>query len=295
MAMLTITRGLPGSGKTTWAKGTGVTRVNRDDLRWMLHGKRTYTREAERQVTAAQRAAVEALLRAGVDVVVDDTNLPARYVREWIELAVRCSATVMVLDRFLVVPVEECVRRDAGRPDTDRVGESVIRDLHARYLAGQTLPLPVPDADPPPRRYTPPDGAPRAVLVDLDGTVCLRQGRDPYDETRVGEDAPNAPVLAAVYAMAAMGHRVIFMSGRSEGCRAETEKWLNENYQLLYEGLHMRAAGDGRRDAVVKAELFDTHVRDRYRVAAVFDDRRQVVQMWRAMGLTVFQVADGDF
>ena len=27
----------------------------------------------------------------------------------------------------------------------------------------------------------------------------------------------------------------------------------------------------------------------------LFDDRQQVVRMWRALGLTVFQVAEGDF
>jgi hypothetical protein len=30
-------------------------------------------------------------------------------------------------------------------------------------------------------------------------------------------------------------------------------------------------------------------------VIAVFDDRNQVVRMWRDLGLTVFQVADGNF
>jgi hypothetical protein len=30
-------------------------------------------------------------------------------------------------------------------------------------------------------------------------------------------------------------------------------------------------------------------------VAMVFDDRNQVVDMWRQNGLTTFQVADGDF
>jgi len=30
-------------------------------------------------------------------------------------------------------------------------------------------------------------------------------------------------------------------------------------------------------------------------IFAVFDDRQQVVDMWRDNGLTVFQVADGDF
>lgn len=57
----------------------------------------------------------------------------------------------------------------------------------------------------------------------------------------------------------------------------------------------MRPAGDHRRDAIVKRELFDLHIRHQYRVTHVLDDRTQVVQMWRALGLTCLQVADGDF
>ena len=57
----------------------------------------------------------------------------------------------------------------------------------------------------------------------------------------------------------------------------------------------MRATGDQRRDSIVKLEIFDQEIRDRYHVIGVFDDRQQVVRMWRALGLTVFQVAEGDF
>ena len=39
--------------------------------------------------------------------------------------------------------------------------------------------------------------------------------------------------------------------------------------------------------------LDDLQIKDD--VFAVFDDRQQVVDMWRANGLTCFQVADGDF
>ena len=76
MAKLIITRGLPGSGKTTWAKAQpGTVRVNRDELRRMMHGGHTGEGWAERQITVAQRAQIEALLRAGVSVICDDTNL----------------------------------------------------------------------------------------------------------------------------------------------------------------------------------------------------------------------------
>ncbi|HEY0696636.1 MAG TPA: AAA family ATPase [Micromonospora sp.] len=298
MTRMIITRGLPASGKTTFARGLqpGVVRVNRDDLRRMLHGERLFTQWAEGQVTTAQRAQVEALLRARVDVCVDDTNLKARTVRDWAELAARFGATFEVHD-FTDVPVDECVRRDAERPESDRVGEEAIRRLHQRYLAGRQLPLPVPEVATggPAAVYTPPTGAPEAVLVDIDGTVALMAGRSPYDMTRVGEDHPNHTVIAAVRAMHAAGYRVVFCSGRDDTARADTETWLARHVGVPYDALHMRAYGDARKDSIVKKEIFEREVRDRYHVVGVFDDRQQVVRMWRDLGLTVYQVADGDF
>ena len=57
----------------------------------------------------------------------------------------------------------------------------------------------------------------------------------------------------------------------------------------------MRPEGDSRKDSIIKREIFDAEVRDRWRITGVFDDRQQVVRMWRQLGLTVFQVAEGDF
>jgi len=296
MPTLTVTRGLPGSGKTTWAKAQpGLRRVNRDDLRRMLHGGRLGTSAAELEVTLAHRAAVESLLRAGRDVVCDDTNLRARVVRELAEVAARCGAAFVVRD-FTDVDVDECVRRDTLRDGGERVGEEVIRGMYQRYLAGRKLPLPVPVVDtPPPPTYTPAVDAPEAILVDIDGTVALMGRRSPYDFSRVGEDTPNHAVIAAVRAMHAAGYLVVYCSGRDDTCRDQTAGWLDEHVGVPYEALLMRKAGDHRRDSIVKGELFEAHVRDAYRIACVFDDRRQVVAMWRSLGLTVMQVADGDF
>src|SRR3712207_593207 len=136
MTRLLITRGLPASGKTTFAVRLqpGVARVNRDDLRRMLHGRRLFTQWAEGQVTAVQRAMVEALLAARADVMVDDTNLRGKTVKEWARLAARYGASFEVHD-FTDVPLDECLRRDAARPDAERVGEEQIRRMHQRYLA----------------------------------------------------------------------------------------------------------------------------------------------------------------
>ena len=298
MTRLLITRGLPASGKTTFARKLQpqVVRVNRDDLRRMLHGQRLFTQWAEGQVTHAQRAAVEALLRAHADVIVDDTNLRAKTVREWAELAARFHASFEVHD-FTDVPLDECLRRDAGRPDDERVGEAGIRRMHQRYLAGKNLPLPVPYVDPggPGVVYDPDPELPPVVLVDIDGTVALIDDRSPYDVTRVRFDLPNVPVIAAVRAMHAAGHEIVFCSGRTDDSREDTSTWLAEHVGVPYPALFMRATGDQRRDSIVKQEIFDKEIRSRYHVVGVFDDRQQVVRMWRALGLTVFQVAEGNF
>ncbi|MFE9657596.1 AAA family ATPase [Micromonospora sp. NPDC006431] len=298
MFCLIATRGLPASGKTTFARRLqpGVVRVNRDDLRRMMHGERLFTQWAEGQVTRAQRAQVEALLAARVSVCVDDTNLRSRTLRDWAELAERFGAAFEVHD-FTDVPLEECLRRDAARPEADRVGEAAIRRLHERYLANRPLPLPVPTArtGTPARVHPPHPEPPAIVLVDIDGTVALTVSRSPYDMTRVGEDAPNEAVIAAVRAMHAAGYGVVFCSGRDATARPATEAWLDRHVKVPYLALHLRAVGDHRKDAVVKQEIYEREIRDRYRVVGVFDDRQQVVRMWRSLGLTVFQVAEGDF
>jgi hypothetical protein len=58
----------------------------------------------------------------------------------------------------------------------------------------------------------------------------------------------------------------------------------------------MRTVGDVRRDSIVKKELFETHVANRYFIQMVIDDRDQVVDLWRLeLGLPCVQVNYGDF
>jgi len=198
---------------------------------------------------------------------------------------------------FTDVPLDECLRRDAARPEPDQVGADAIRRLHERYLQGRTLPLPVPQARTgrPATVHPPSAEPPEVVLVDIDGTVALAVSRSPYDMTRVAQDQPNPAVIAAVRAMHAAGYGVVFCSGRDASARAATEAWLARHVRVPYLGLHLRAVGDSRKDSIVKREIYDREIRDRYRVVGVFDDRVQVVRMWRDLGLTVFQVAEGDF
>lgn len=139
MSKLTITRGLPGSGKTKWAReqqqaDPSLWRINRDDLRGMvlLHWAYGNTTD-EDLLTALQHRAIETLLQDNVDVVVDDTNLAVEHVETLRALAADCGASFHVED-FTYVPLKVCLQRDAARPNP--VGETVIRRMHERYLAG---------------------------------------------------------------------------------------------------------------------------------------------------------------
>ncbi len=296
-----LTRGLPAAGKTTFAKSwvledrVARARVNRDDLRAMLFATPTYEWHQEQHVTAVQRAAVRELLAAGCDVVCDDTNLRPKYIREWQRFAAAHGADVEVRD--FPVDVDVAIARDDLRERP--VGEEVIRRMARKYLRrGEFLPLAAGDVEPEEpavRRYEPDLSLPAAVIVDVDGTLALKHpDRDIYDLTRVSEDLPNWPVIEAVQAAKRDGMEVIYCSGREASARVDTAMWIAEYVEVPGE-LRMRAEGDRRRDSIVKRELFDTHIRDRFNVRRVYDDRQQVVDMWRALGLTCFQVAPGDF
>lgn len=299
---LIATRGLPASGKTTWAReqvaarepGT-VVRLNRDDLRQSMHGHPWLVRATEEQVSLVQHGGVEALLATGVTVIADDTNLRARHLRNLAEIAWRNEARFEVED-FTHVPLEECIGRDLVR-NHGHVGEDVIRRMHGRYLAGRALPLPIPDrlAELAGTPYVPPPDAVPAVMVDVDGTIALHGDRDPYDETRCHEDLPNTAVIEMVRAAYRSGFVVLFCSGRTENCRPATEAWIAEHVQVPAAGLFMRTPGDRRGDDEIKLELFDKHIRHNYDVVCVFDDRDRVVKAWRRIGLTVMQVAEGRF
>lgn len=210
-------------------------------------------------MTIAQRAQVEHLLRAGVDVVIDDTNLAADYVKAWMEMAVRTGADFELRDEFLMVPLDTCIARDAQRTGRERVGEEFLRTTHQNYLVQHKGRLPVPKLKTLPSwdPYVPVPGTPPVVLVDIDGTVALRGFRSPYEMTRVHLDLPNEAVIFAVRAMHTAGYGVVFCSGRDHTAYDATVDWLAEHVKVPYLGLFMRDVGDNRDDAIVKAEIFD--------------------------------------
>lgn len=303
MAKLILTRGIPASGKSTWAKGfvgetAGRVRVSRDDLRRMLFGAErmwSMDRDQERQVTIIVENIVKQYLAKDFTVVLDATNLVAKNVKVWYDI---CEDV-----EFKDFPIREwvAINRDSARPKDEQVGEDVIRNFVRRFRADGKLPDP-PERIRPAIHSVEPyvyDGVvtkPPAYIVDIDGTLAhvVDGGRSHYDYSRVSEDAFDYEVASVVNSLWNNGNAIILVSGREDWCRVDTENWLRER-GVPFDKLLMRATDDHRPDDIVKLEIFNEHIRNDYYVRGVFDDRDRVVKMWRSLGLKCYQVAEGNF
>jgi len=322
MRTIIVLKGLPGCGKSTFAKELlkkepdRWKRFNRDDLRGMVDNH-VWSKDNEVFIVELQETLVKTALRAGYDVVLDNTHLMPQTINKIYKLA-ESIGDVKVIEKGFNVSVQECLSRNALRTGVARVPDKVINDM-ARG-AGIDRGKKLTDVE----HYCQPlvsgsivtqdESLPKAIICDLDGTLALIGDRSPYDASRCDElDSPHVPVVECVKAMHAKGVKIVFMSGREDKYHEQTVRFIEQHVRvpanwafpkdhedrdshvcIPYE-LHMRPTGDSRKDAIVKRELFDANVANKYNVLFCLDDRNQVVNFWRSIGLTCFQVQEGDF
>lgn len=106
------------------------------------------------------------------------------------------------------------------------------------------------------------------------------------------EDRPNRPVIAALNAHIAAGHRVEIWSARSDEVEAETRNWLEAHDIDPALLKHMRPHDSHTPDDELKLGWLKACD---IPPDAIYDDRNKVVDMWRKAGIACFQVAPGDF
>lgn len=141
------------------------------------------------------------------------------------------------------------------------------------------------------------------VLCDLDGTLSdsehrvhfVRGKNRDYESffAAAGDDPPITPVITLVRALAEQGHEIHIVSGRRDDTRAATERWL-ERHEVPHHRLLLRPYNDRTPDHILKRRWYDADYRSR-NVLLALEDRARVVSMYRELGVTCLQVAEGDF
>ena len=280
-----VLRGLIASGKSTYAKQLvdtlGWKRVNKDDLRAMIDNSK-WSKENENEILKTRDSLISRWLLDGYSVVVDDTNFAKSHIntiKEAVDLINTLkdkSIEFEILD--FNTPLYECIERDAKREKP--VGKKVIIKMYNQYLRAGIESVEFKDEP----------ELPTCVICDIDGTLAYSPNRSVYDYKRVDKDLPNKKLIEVLNRL---NLPVIVLSGREDNCVIETMCWLNK-YGIKYTALGMRTTGDNREDSIIKEELYNKHIKGRYNVLTVFDDRPRVIRMWKKLGLMVCDVNKQD-
>lgn len=317
MQKIILTIGIPGSGKSTWAKSeiakdpSKWCRINNDDIRAMMNDS-VWSKDYEKFITETRNFILREALKRGKNVIIDNLNLNKRHFDDAVTMAKSVNGDYQVMEQVFFIDVEEAIARDAKREGKAKVGEQVIRKWWkdsggkqfqyykprmevVKTYSDTGLGIAAPEWI---------EGLPEAVLCDLDGTLALLNGRSPYDASNCHLDLPNHPVIKTLIAHHKEGRKIIFCSGREDKYMEPTIKFIEqymkhvgsdgEVWGVDYE-LYMRKTGDMRKDAIIKEEIYNEHINGKVNVLMVLDDRNQVVDFWRSKGLSCFQVAPGNF
>lgn len=307
-----LARGLPGSGKSTWAKEWADAdpanrfRVNRDDIRWALY-KQYYlspdehgtTTEKENRVTHVQNSLTEKALREGKSVVIDNTNLDPRVFREFGKIAARHNA--QLTNKDFPVDIEECIRRNNAR---DRVvPEHVIRRMQKAYMGPNGEFHLFPNTYPT-KPFKAPEGRPEAIIFDMDGTLVnvsalvqqhMKGKYRDFDKFHRGSlwAPPHVEVLQMAHDAMEAGVPIIITTARNERYREVTQAWLDK-HGVEFDNLFMRGDDDFRQDVEAKADILE-EINKYYDVVHAVDDRKEVLNLWQSNDIyTTAVVRDDD-
>lgn len=288
-----ITIGVSGSGKTTWAsKQNDYFNLCRDDIRKRICMRKSskeilnqnmwsiYKWKWEKETSELHENHLSNLIGMRANAIISDTNLNPKYRSPLIERLKAAGYDVEIKE--FPIRFDDAVKNDLKRLNS--VGKDVIYKQWLQWQAylneeGQV--------------YEPNIDLPNAIICDIDGTLAhMGDRRSPFEWCKVGLDQVDRDVAFIISQyQKVLGMQVILLSGRDSVCRKETEQWLFDNH-INYDHLFMRPEGNNQKDTIIKRELFDKYVRDKYNVALVIDDRPQVLRLWLDLGLKTLAVGN---
>lgn len=293
-AKIIATVGYPGSGKTTYAhkyihQDSSARIVCRDDIRFEMYGAYHGGNIDSKIVREVQLERINLALDKDRTVIVADTNVFKNDVKQLHSIATKRNVDLNFV--YFSVDNEILIERNASRVKAlpPKALQSFLKNGElpdwTKYENSKVVI----------ESYVPNSSLPDAIIVDLDGTVCAHN-RSPYNYDLLHTDTVIPFTKELVLSLHRRHNIILYTSGRPDNYYAQTLNWLYEN-NLFDDGdqLRMRTAGDDRRDWLIKYEIFNGFYRNNYNVLGAIDDRKQVIDMWRKLGLTVADVAGGTF
>lgn len=312
MQKVFLLKGAPASLKTTWAREkikedpTHYIRTNNDEIRATLNNS-VFDGETEKLVSAIRLFTIREGLKKGRSVIVDNVNANKRHWEDCVSICKSANCDVMLVEKCFYEELDVLLERNAKREGIARVSDEVVKkfwnSLGGKQFKNYNAKTEIfkkrdraVDIGFTPRIQN--ETKPSALICDLDGTFALIGYRSPYDASTCDiVDRPNLPVVETVnfYYSMGLGYKIIFCSGREDKDEAPTRRFIEKHFMGSQYELFMRKTGDHRGDDIVNEEIFNEKIKNNYYILFCLDDRNKVVNKYREMGLTVFQVAPGDF
>jgi len=146
----------------------------------------------------------------------------------------------------------------------------------------------------------------KVIIFDIDGTLANIEHRKHHIKTKPKEwnqfveKIPNDSMYDDIVELLSLFHRnfytIILVTGRGEEHQEATLQWLiKHQLEARITKVYMRRRNDFRPDYIVKREILETMRAEGYDPWMVFEDRTQVVNMWRENGIRCMQVCAGDY
>lgn len=292
MKKMYIMRGASGSGKSTLAKKLWMLNLNSvilstDELyNSPISGNDNpqyfWSANTLREAHAVNMEKARVACERGVEtVIIDNTNTTWKEIQPYVETAIKHGYEIEIREP------ETSWKNDVkllSKMNTHNVPEFVVEKQLGRFESSESIEMKILMLKG--KEVMKPD----CILVDLDGTLALFEGRrNPYDASRCDEiDEVNPAVLSVVEMCDEKRIAVILMSGRDSKYRPATVRWL-QKHSIPYHALYMRAENDRRKDSLVKRDLFNENIAGKYNVKFVLDDRFQVIkEVWNKLGIFCF-------
>lgn len=295
MPLIKLCRGIQGIGKSTYAKYLRATqkyvRVNKDEIRVMESG--TYEDSNPQLVDDTMHGFIQAALKQGLNIVIDNTfcfqkhidDIVSRYhtqadieivsfpndlPRAIVQNSYRTGGAYIepTIIKSFSTAYDKSTATLSKKNYSTRIDSYNGMDLLVYEIPKKIIKIHVPNAS-----------LTKTIVFDIDNTLAIKGDRDVYDFSKCGLDLPIESTCLTLEALNKFNLKIVFVTGRGEEARTETSQWIfdHTNINASYFNLFMRPYKDFRRDSIVKEEIYNNRLRDKFNVVGWFEDSQKVI------------------